>query len=162
MNNESVKAIQVLLVDVDKHIKTLGVKNISNLYDYKFNDLLHINNIIRVCARCNTEFIPRFGSHGTQIFCGDDCRYNSTQETRKEIKQDPRYKEIDKLRKLIYERRYRDRIGINPITVEMNNEYEKILTDLRVLTKNRHTLSENEFKQQFAELKRRYRLQKSF
>ena len=42
MNNESVKAIQVLLVDVDKHIKTLGVKNISNLYDYKFNDLLHI------------------------------------------------------------------------------------------------------------------------
>ena len=135
MNNESVKAIQVLLVDVDKHIKTLGVKNISNLYDYKFNDLLHIDNIIRVCARCNTEFIPRFGSHGTQVFCGDDCRYNSTQETRREIKQDPRYKEIDKLR---------DKFGIflpkganyyvEDVGIKLVNKYgEKILHDIAKL-----------------------------
>ena len=156
-NDNSIKAINVLLVGVDKHIKNIEALNKQNIYDYKYKDLLNVDQILKVCPRCMKVFVPAYNSKNTQIYCSDDCRYNSTQDTRKELKRDTRYDKIDNLRKLIYERKYiarRDKKNMNKDEIE---GYEIILLECKSLVKDRKKISYYEFNQRYNTLMKLYR-----
>lgn len=155
--NSSIKAIQVLVAGIDNHISNLDVETKDNLLEYKYKDLYNIESLVRVCPRCNKVFIPRYVTKSSQQYCTDDCRYNSTQATRKVLKQDARYKKIDNLRKLIYERKYRARRDNIPLTQNINNIFEGILDELKSLTSKRKYLSEQEFDKIYNELHTRYK-----
>ena len=102
--------VESLMNRVNHYINELdkqGVLNVENIIEYKYKDLFNLEKIVKVCPRCNKQFIPSYNCRNVQQFCGDDCRYNSTQDTRKVMKQDGRYKKIDNLRKLIYEKKYK-------------------------------------------------------
>ena len=151
-NIDSIKAISILVTGIDKHIANIDVMNKENLYEYRYKDLQNMNAIIRRCARCNREFIPNMRMQNTQIYCGDDCRYNSTVTTRKVLKQDSRYKQIDNLRKLIYERQYRARKDNKPISDIENKVFKSILNDIKKLTKDRKCITEYEFNKRYNNL----------
>ena len=156
-NEDSIKAISILVSGIDKHINNINAKYKQNLYDYKYKDLLNMNNIIKICLRCNTEFIPNYNSRNTQVYCSDDCRYNSTQDTRKELKQDSRYDRIDNLRKLIYERKYRARRDKRKMNKDEIEGYEIILLECKSLVKDRKKISYYEFNQRYNTLMQLYR-----
>lgn len=156
-NDNSIKAINVLLVGVDKHIKNIEALNKQNIYDYKYKDLLNVDQILKVCPRCMKVFVPAYNSKNTQIYCSDDCRYNSTQDTRKELKRDTRYDKIDNLRKLIYERKYRARRDKKNINKDEIEGYEIILLECKSLVKDRKKISYYEFNQRYNTLMELYR-----
>lgn len=156
-NDNSIKAINVLLVGVDKHIKNIEALNKQNIYDYKYKDLLNVDQILKVCPRCMKVFVPAYNSKNTQIYCSDDCRYNSTQDTRKELKRDTRYDKIDNLRKLIYERKYRARRDKKNMNKDEIEGYEIILLECKSLVKDRKKISYYEFNQRYNTLMELYR-----
>lgn len=156
-NDNSIKAINVLLVGVDKHIKNIEALNKQNIYDYKYKDLLNVDQILKVCPRCMKVFVPAYNSRNTQVYCSDDCRYNSTQDTRKEMKQDSRYHKIDNLRKLIYERKYRARRDKKNMNKDEIEGYEIILLECKSLVKDRKKISYYEFNQRYNTLMELYR-----
>lgn len=153
----SIKAIEILVSGIDKHINSLNIETKDNLLEYKYKDLYDIKSLVRVCSRCNKVFIPKYSAKSTQQFCTDDCRYNSTQATRKQLKQDARYKMIDNLRKLIYERRYRARRDRQPLTSHTESEFDSILEDLKSLTTQRKYISEDIFAEKYKKLHTRYK-----
>lgn len=153
--------IRTLMNKINECVNDLnkdGILYIENIIEYKYKDLFNIEKIIRECHRCNKKFIPKYNTRNTQIYCCDDCRYNSTQETRKVIKQDGRYKKIDRLRKLIYEKRYRANKENKPLKESIEQEYINILMDCRHLSTKRKHLTQYEFNKTYDELMRRYRI----
>ena len=156
-NDNSIKAINVLLVGIDKHIKNIEALNKQNIYDYKYKDLLNVDQILKVCPRCAKVFVPAYNSKNTQIYCSDDCRYNSTQDTRKELKRDTRYDKIDNLRKLIYERKYRARRDKKSISQDELDNFDIILLECKSLVKDRKKISYYEFNQRYNTLMELYR-----
>jgi ribosomal protein S27AE len=157
MNNDSINAIKILIAGVEKHIELLNIENRENLKDYRLQDFIEIEDRIKVCPRCGKRFIPLYVNKDRQLYCGDDCRYNSTQDTRKEYKQDIRYHKIDSLRKLVYEHKYRARRDSKPLSESRSVKYEYILSQLKPLVRKRHTLSNYEFNKQLDELYKIYR-----
>lgn len=139
--------------DLDKQ----GVLHMENIIEYKYKDLFNLNKIVKVCPRCNKQFIPNYNSRNTQMYCGDDCRYNSTQETRKELHFDDRYRKIDNLRKLIYEKKYRARRDNKHISDDMTDTYEVILLECKSLVKDRKKIKYYEFNQRYNTLMQLYR-----
>ena len=134
-----------------------GVLHMENIIEYKYKDLFDLKKIIKVCPRCNKQFVPNYGCRNTQIYCGDDCRYNSTQDTRKELKRDRRYDKIDNLRKLIYERKYRVRRDSKQINKDELDNYEIILLECKSLVKDRKKIPYYEFNKRYETLIQLYR-----
>lgn len=139
--------------DLDKQ----GVLHMENIIEYKYKDLFNLSKVVKVCPRCNKQFIPNYNSRNTQMYCGDDCRYNSTQETRKELHFDDRYRKIDNLRKLIYEKKYRARRDNKHISDDMTDTYEVILLECKSLVKDRKKIKYYEFNQRYNTLMQLYR-----
>lgn len=152
--------VESLMNRVNHYINELdkqGVLNVENIIEYKYKDLFNIQKIVKVCPRCNKQFIPNYNSRNVQQFCGDDCRYNSTQDTRKVMKQDGRYKKIDNLRKLIYEKKYRARRDKKNINEDELDTYEVILLECKSLVKDRKKIQYYEFNQRYNTLMQLYR-----
>lgn len=134
-----------------------GVLFVENIIEYKYKDLFNLEKIVKVCPRCNKQFIPSYNCRNVQQFCGDDCRYNSTQDTRKVMKQDGRYKKIDNLRKLIYEKKYRARRDNKNLNEDNLDTYEVILLECKSLVKDRKKIQYYEFNQRYNTLMQLYR-----
>lgn len=156
-NKSSIKAINILLNGVNKHIQNIEAINKQNIYDYKYKDLLDVEQILKVCPRCMKVFVPAYNSKNTQIYCSDDCRYNSTQDTRKELKRDRRYDKIDNLRKLIYERKYRARRDNKNIKENDLENFEIILLECKSLVKDRKKIPYYEFNKRYETILQLYR-----
>lgn len=156
-NDNSIKAINVLLVGVSKHIDNIEALNKQNIYDYKYRDLLNVDKILKVCPRCGNIFVPAYNSKNTQIYCSDDCRYNSTQDTRKELKRDTRYDKIDNLRKLIYERKYRAKRDKKSISQDELDNFDIILLECKSLVKDRKKIPYYEFNKRYETILQLYR-----
>lgn len=155
--NNSIKAIKILATGIENHITSLDIETGKNLLEYRLKDFLDIENIIKPCARCDRLFVPKFVSVGKQIYCGDDCRYNSTATNRKQIKQDNRYKKIDNLRKLIYERKYRAKKDNKEIPQTRLDVYNQILIGLKDLTRKRKHITLSQFNSKYNEIYTKYR-----
>lgn len=152
--------VESLMNRVNHYINELdkqGVLFVENIIEYKYKDLFDIKKVVKECPRCNKKFIPNYSSRNTQIFCSDDCRYNSTQETRKVYKQDDRYNKIDNLRKLIYERKYRARRDKKQMNKDELDGYEVILLECKSLVKDRKKITYYEFNQRYNTLMQLYR-----
>lgn len=139
--------------DLDKQ----GVLHMENIIEYKYKDLFNVKNIVKVCPRCGKVFVPNYNSRNTQIYCGDDCRYNSTQDTRKELYFDDRYRKIDNLRKLIYEKKYRAKRDNKQLTSDVEKGFEQILGGCKRLTKDRKKITLYEFTKRYDKLMQQYR-----
>lgn len=162
MNNKSsIEAIKLLALGIEKHIDNMDIQYSNNLYEYRLKDFLQLDTIIKHCSRCGKLFAPRLNSMNTQQYCSDDCRYNSTKETRKIIKQDEKYHRIDCLRKLIYERKYRAKVSNRKLTSKQVEAYEQLLIDLKYLSKNRNNIPKSKFNKLCDEIHTRYNLSSS-
>ena len=78
-------------------------------------------------------------------------------ETKKVMKQDGRYKKIDNLRKLIYEKKYRARRDKKNINEDELDTYEAILLECKSLVKDRKKIQYYEFNQRYNTLMQLYR-----
>lgn len=160
MNN--IEAIKLLATGIEKHIDSLDLDKSYNLYEYRLKDFLQLDTVIRKCTRCGKLFVPKLGSIGIQQYCSDDCRYNSTLETRKIIKQDEKYHKIDSLRKLIYEKKYRAKRDNKPLKENISIAYEEILKDLKHLTRIRNKIPTKQFNKEYDILYAKYKLNRNW
>ena len=152
-----INRIKQIATELKQAFEDLGVENPHNLNEYHYKDLIHIDEYIKTCKRCGKYFFPSLNGKVHQKFCGDACRYNTTLETaKKKKKMDYKYRQIDLLRKVIYEYRYRCLRDNIKWSLNERITFERILVELTQLRKDKDNYGKREFDKIITELKTQY------
>ena len=131
----------------------VDTSNKDRLLKYRLDDLINLE--LKECLNCHRLFLPDMYNNN-QKFCSRDCLYRSTKATRKyKVSNDLQFRQIDNLRKAIYEKRYRAKISKKELYCE--DIYNGILENLSELKKVRHNMTKSEFDKSFNELKMIYK-----
>lgn len=154
---EELNEIKRLTTELKQKVDSLDVQDKHNFNEYRYIDMVHLEDYIRPCKRCGKYFFPKLNGKHHQKFCGDACRYNTTLETAKRIKKmDYKYRQIDLLRKVIYEYRYRCNRDCIKWSLEEKVVYERILVELSHLRRHRNDYNKREFDKIIGNLKSQY------
>ena len=154
---EQIKHIKHLGKALKQTIEAMDIQDKHNLYEYHYEDLTHLEDFIRPCKRCGKYYFPKLNGKNHQKFCGDACRYNTTLETAKKKKKlDYKYRQIDLLRKVIYEYRYRCQRDNIKWTLEEKITYERILVELTNLRQHKDEYNKRDFDKVINVLKSQY------
>ena len=138
--------------------KYTNVKCIENILDYDLRELCNIKEYVKICPKCKSLFVAPYKYKIRQIYCGKECMKSATSAGIKQLKkQDSRYRKIDALRKLIYEREYRARIDNKVLPKKQLDTYSRILNDLKELSKIRNEIDLQEYNTQLNNLRSEYR-----
>lgn len=138
--------------------KYANVKYIENILDYDLRELCNIKEYVKICPKCKSLFVAPYLYKTRQIYCDKECMKSATSAGIKQLKkQDPRYRKIDALRKLIYEREYRARIDNKALPKKQLDTYSRILNDLKELARIRNEIDLQEYNIQLNNLRSEYR-----
>ena len=153
----NIQTIYELRDQIKIELDKIDISNKERLLKYRLDDLVNLE--LKKCPTCNSLFLPDMYNN-SQKFCSHDCLYRSTKATRKyKISNDIQFRQIDNLRKAIYERKYRAKIINKELACE--NLYNDILEGLTELKKVRHNMSKKEFNESFNEYKEIYKQAKT-
>lgn len=129
------------------------IKGKEYIQNYKLKDIQHIDNIIKKCERCGKYFIPNPNFKKHQKFCDKRCRNQATRDHKYILNLDEKQRQVDLLRKSIYERKYRARRDDSNISMD---KYDILLKKLKVLVKSRFDYSKDEYDNMMYEFYKEY------
>lgn len=151
--NDNIQTIYKLRDQIKTELDKMDISNKDRLLKYRLDDLINLE--LKECLNCHRLFLPDMYNNN-QKFCSHDCLYRSTKATRKyKVSNDLQFRQIDNLRKAIYEKRYRAKISKKELSCE--DIYNGILENLSELKKVRHNMTKSEFDKSFNELKMVYK-----
>lgn len=148
MNNykNQLENIKKLLNEIYKNIDDIDMDNKHNIKEYKLIDLENIDDIVKKCEKCGKLYIPKYYNKVYQKYCSKECLNKSTKEKRYVHNSDERYKVINNLRKLIYEKKYTAKKYNKPLSIELEKQLNSLLLDLKQVSKTRKNLNDDEFR----------------
>ena len=102
---DNIQTIYKLRDQIKTELNKIDISNKDRLLKYRLDDLINLE--LKECLNCHRLFLPDMYNNN-QKFCSRDCLYRSTKATRKyKVSNDLQFRQIDNLRKAIYEERYR-------------------------------------------------------
>jgi len=148
--------LKELMKNVRDYVESLDIQGKENFDYYYYKDIAEIDKLIKRCERCGKYFFPSIHFKNHQKFCGDECRYSTTLFKAKRKRLDYKERQIDLLRKTIYQYRYQcNRDGIKWSKQETKT-YDYVLEQLKILRQNRDNLTRGELSLKVSELRTLY------
>lgn len=146
-------AIKEWSINIEQMIELSEINGKDHIKEYKLKDIQQLDKIIKKCVRCGKYFIPNPNFKQHQIYCDKNCRNISIQQGVYTSKLDDKMRQIDLLRKTIYERKYR--VNRDNLDVSLK-EYNIILQELKRLSPQRNNISTNVFEEEMQKLREDY------
>lgn len=148
--------LKELMKEVRDYVSQLDIQGKENFDYYYYKDIAEIDKLVKTCKRCGKQFFPSINFKHHQKFCNDACRYYTTLDTAKKKRLDYKERQIDLLRKTIYQYRYqcnRDNITLSKTELKT---IDYILNQLKTLRQNRENYTRKELANKVDELKTIY------
>lgn len=135
-------------------VNNMDLQGKNNLINYKLKDIVNNRVIVKKCVRCEKPFIPPYNGL-SQKYCCDDCRYNSTQQSRKNRVQNETIKPIEMLSKRIHQKRYYCKR--HNIELPNKDKLQQLLNELIIFRKEiKKGISQDELESRLAVYKKMY------